>query len=121
MSQAAVTFAYNGNQEDWLRDGIRKMRTFRFNCIWSGPYSQERVRLGYVDTNLAERVYRESEIPHAMELEPGGKRPDVFDNAYKNFVTEEVEKWVLPYKDNPWNLSYWQQSEIDSQQKVCHS
>ena len=68
MSQATVTFVYNGNQEDWLRDGIRKMRALGFNCVWSGPYSQERIRLGYVDTDLAERVYRESEIPHAIHV-----------------------------------------------------
>lgn len=42
MSQAAVTFAYNSSQEDWLRDGIRKMRELGFKCVWSGPYSQER-------------------------------------------------------------------------------
>jgi len=116
MSQAAVTFAYNGNQENWLRDGIRKMRALGFNCVWSGPYSQERVRLGYVNTDLAERVYRESEIPHAIhvplvkhavELEPGERRPDVFGDAYKKFVTDEVEKWVVPYKDNPWILGYY--------------
>ena len=116
MSEAAVTFAYNGNQEDWLRDGIRKMRALGFNCVWSGPYSQERVRLGYVDTGLAERIYRESNIPHAIhvplvkhkvELEPGEKKPDVFSDAYKQFVTDEVEKWVVPYKDNPWILGYY--------------
>ncbi len=116
MSQAAVTFAYNGNQEEWLRDGIRKMRTLGFNCVWSGPYSQERIRLGYVDTDLAERVYCESEIPHAIhvplvkhavELETGEKRPDVFGEAYREFVAEEVEKWVVPYKANPWILGYY--------------
>ena len=46
-------------------------------------------------------------VKHAVELEPGEKRPDVFDDAYKKFVTEEVEKWVVPYKDNPWILGYY--------------
>ncbi len=116
MSQAAVTFTYNGSQEDWLRDGIRKMRELGFNCVWSGPYSQERIRDGFVDAELAERVYRESEIPHAIhvplvkhavELEPGEKRPDVFDSAYEQFVADEVAKWAVPYKDNPWLLGYY--------------
>ena len=37
MSEAAVTFAYGGSQEAWMRDGIRKMRALGFNCVWSGP------------------------------------------------------------------------------------
>jgi len=116
FSKAAVTFAYNGSQEDWLRDGIRKMRELGFNCVWSGPYSQERIRLGYVDTDLAERVYRESRIPyaiqiplikHAVELGSGEKRSDVFSDAYKQFVMDEVAKRVPSYKDNPWILGYY--------------
>ena len=63
FSEGAVTFSYNGNQEAWLRDGIRKMRDLGYNCVWSGPYSTERVRLGFVDLELAERVYREEKIP----------------------------------------------------------
>ena len=59
-SQAAVTFAYKGDQEAWMRDGIRKMRELGYNCVWSGPYSQCRIRADYVDTRLAERVYREA-------------------------------------------------------------
>ena len=39
FSQGAVTFAYNGDQEAWLRDGIRKMRNLGYNCVWGGPYS----------------------------------------------------------------------------------
>ena len=44
MSEGAVTFAYDGSQEEWMRDGIRKMRELGFNCVWSGPYSLERIR-----------------------------------------------------------------------------
>ena len=31
MSEAAITFAYGGSQEEWMRDGIRKMRALGFN------------------------------------------------------------------------------------------
>ena len=65
------------------------MRELGYNCVWSGPYSTERTRFGYVDYELAERVYREEKIPHAIhvplikhqvELGPGEKRPDVFSD-----------------------------------------
>ncbi|MCY4597384.1 MAG: hypothetical protein OXC19_21605 [Bryobacterales bacterium] len=80
----AVTFAYGGSQEEWMRDGIRKMRELGFNSVWSGPYILERIRLGNIDAELADKVYREAEIPHAIhvplikhqvELKPGEKRP----------------------------------------------
>lgn len=116
FSEGAVTFSYNGDQEAWLRDGIRKMRDLGYNCVWSGPYSTERVRLGFVDTDLAERVYREEKIPHAIhvpliqhavELQPGEKRPDVFSDEYARFVRETVARYVTPNKDNPWILGYY--------------
>lgn len=49
FSRDAVTYSYNGNQEAWLRDGIKKMRELGYNCVWSGPYSTERTRFGFVD------------------------------------------------------------------------
>ena len=111
-----MTFAYNGDQEAWLRDGIRKMRDLGYNCVWSGPYSTERIRLGFVDTDLAERVYREERIPHAIhvplikhavELKRGEKRVDVFSQEYARFVHETVARYVTPNKDNPWILGYY--------------
>ena len=76
FSRDAVTYSYNGSQEAWLRDGIKKMRELGYNCVWSGPYSTERARFGYVDYELAERVYREEKIPHAIHVPvdqaPGG-------------------------------------------------
>ena len=33
MSEAAITFAYGGRQEEWMRDGIRKMRELGFNSV----------------------------------------------------------------------------------------
>ena len=116
FSQGAVAFSYNGSQEAWLRDGIKKMRDLGYNCVWSGPYSMERIRLGFVDTALAERVYREEKIPHAIhvplikhqvELKPGEKRPDVFSDEYARFVQKTVARYVAPNKDNPWILGYY--------------
>ena len=116
MSQAAVTFAYKGDQEAWMRDGIRKMRELGYNCVWSGPYSQCRTQSDYVDKELAERVYRESKMPyalqvplikHAVELVPGEKRPDVFSAEYTQFVVDEVARRVRPNRDNPWLLGYY--------------
>ena len=63
MSEGAFTFAYDGSQEEWMRDGIRKMREPGFNWIRSGPYSLERIRFGNVDAELADKIYREFEIP----------------------------------------------------------
>lgn len=116
FSQGAVTFAYNGDQEAWLRDGIRKMRELGYNCVWSGPYSTERIRLGFVDAELAERVYREEGIPHAIhvplikhqvELKPGEKRVDVFSEEYARFVRESVARYVTPNKDNSSIMGYY--------------
>lgn len=57
MSEGAITFAYGGSQEEWMRDGIRKVRQLGFNCVWSGPYSLERVRFGNIDVDLADREF----------------------------------------------------------------
>ena len=116
MSEAAVTFAYGGSQEKWMRDGIRKMRELGFNCVWSGPYSLERIRFGNIDADLADKIYREAKIPyaihvplikHQVELEPGEKRPDVFSAKYQRYVSDEVAKRVIPNRDNPWVLGYY--------------
>ena len=116
MSEGAITFAYDGSQEEWMRDGVRKMRELGFNCVWSGPYSLERIRFGNIDADLADKVYREAEIPyaihvplikHPVELKPGEKRPDVFSAKYQRYVSEEVAKRVTPNQDNPWILGYY--------------
>ena len=116
FSKGTVTYSYNGDQEAWLRDGIKKMRELGYNCVWSGPYSTERARFGYVDYELAERVYREEKIPHAIhvplikhqvELKPGEKRPDVFSDEYAEFVRKNVKRYVEPNKDNPWIMGYY--------------
>ena len=101
FSRDTVTYSYRGNQEAWLRDGIKKMRELGYNCVWSGPYSTERTRFGYVDYELAERVYREEKIPHAIhvplikhqvEMKPGEKRPDVFSDEYATFVRKRTSR-----------------------------
>ena len=116
MSEGAVTFAYDGSQEEWMRDGIRKMRDLGFNCVWSGPYSLERIRFGNIDAKLADKVYREAKIPyaihvplikHQVEIKPGEKRPDVFSAKYQRYVSAEVAKRVRPNRDNPWVLGYY--------------
>ena len=116
MSEAAITFVYGDSQEEWMRDGIRKMRALGFNCFWSGPYSLERIPSGNNDTDLADRIYREAEIPHAIhvplikhqvELKPGARRPDVFRATYRRFVGEEVARRVAPHRDKPWVLGYY--------------
>ena len=99
-----------------MRDGIRKMRELGFNSVWSGPYSLELIRFGNIDADLADKVYREAEIPyaihvplikHQVELKPGEKRPDVFSAKYQRHVSEEVAKRVAPNQDNPWLLGYY--------------
>ncbi|MEM6777054.1 MAG: hypothetical protein AAF670_05320 [Planctomycetota bacterium] len=116
FSRGAVTFSYKGDQEAWLRDGIQKMRQLGYNCVWSGPYSTERVRLGFVDIALAERVYLEERIPHAIhvplikhqvELAPGELRPDVFSDEYAQFVDDHVTRYVSPHINNPWIMGYY--------------
>jgi hypothetical protein len=116
FQKGAVNFTYNGDQEAWLKDGIKKMRDLGYNCVWSGPYSQERIREGFVDAKLAERVYREADIPHglhipllkhAVELAPGEIRPDVFSPEFEQFVKDKVAEYVPLYKDNPWLIGYY--------------
>ena len=116
MSEGAITFAYGGSQEEWMRDGIRKMRELGFNSVWSGPYSLERIRFGNIDADLADKVYRDAGIPyavhvplvkHQVELKPGETRPDVFGADYRRFVRQEVDRRVRPHRDNPWILGYY--------------
>ena len=116
MSEGAITFSYEGDQQEWMRDGIRKMRALGFNSVWSGPYSLERIRFGNIDAGLADTVYRESKMPyaihvplikHQVELKPGEKRPDVFSVEFRRYVREEVAKRVVPHRDNPWVLGYY--------------
>ncbi|MFL3657847.1 MAG: hypothetical protein ACJ07L_07315 [Opitutales bacterium] len=115
-TQGAVTFTYDGDQEAWFRDTIKRMHDLGYNCVWSGPYCPERARSGYVDKRLAEKVFREADMPygypvalikHFVELKPGEKRPDVFSNEYKKFVQEEVRQHVTPIKDDPWIIGYY--------------
>ncbi|MDE0110336.1 MAG: hypothetical protein OXN96_21230 [Bryobacterales bacterium] len=116
MSEGAITFAYGGSQEEWIRDGLRKMRELGFNCVWSGPYSLERIRFGNIDADMADKIYRQAEIPyaihvplikHQVELKPGEIRPDVFSAKYQRYVSEEVAKRVAPNRDSPWILGYY--------------
>ncbi|MEM9157416.1 MAG: hypothetical protein AAGB46_00095 [Verrucomicrobiota bacterium] len=115
-TEGAVTFVYNGDQEAWFKDTVKRMKDLGYNCVWSGPYCPERARSGFIDKRLAEKVFKDAEIPygypvalikHAVELEPGEKRPDVFSNEYKKFVQGEVEQHVIPNKDDPWIIGYY--------------
>lgn len=115
-TQGAVTFIYDGNQEAWFRDTIKRMQDLGYNCVWSGPYCPERARSGFIDKRLAEKVFKDASIPygypvalikHAVELKPGEKRPDVFSDEYAEFVRGEVEQHVIPNKDDPWIMGYY--------------
>jgi len=84
--------------------------------VWSGPYCPERLQKGYVDKELARKVFREAKIPyafplplikHAVELKPGEERPDVFSDGYKRFVQGLVSKHVPQIKEDPWVMGYY--------------
>jgi len=114
--QSAVTFTYNGDQEAWIRGSIQRMRDLGFNCVWSGPYCPERLMKGFVDKELAEKVFSEANMPYAfpiplikhdVELQPGEKRPDVFSDEYRQYVEALVAKHVPKLKDNPWVMGYY--------------
>ncbi|OUW16235.1 MAG: hypothetical protein CBD18_07395 [Opitutales bacterium TMED158] len=114
--RGAITFAYGGDQEAWLRGTIQRMRDLGYNCVWSGPYCPERMREGYVDRELAERVFAESEIPYAfplplikhnVELKPGELQPDVFSDEYSQYVDELAAKYVPPLANSPWIMGYY--------------
>ena len=114
--QGAITFTYGGDQEAWLRGTIQRMRDLGYNCVWSGPYCPERMRKGFVDKELAERIFEESEIPygfpiplikHNVELQPGEKQPDVFSDEYIQYVNDLVARYVPKLKDNPWIMGYY--------------
>ncbi|MEM9283514.1 MAG: hypothetical protein AAGA96_16950 [Verrucomicrobiota bacterium] len=116
FTESAVTFVYDGDQEAWLNGSIQKMRDLGYNCVWTGPYCPERLSTGYVDRELAERVFSEAKIPyafplpilkHRVEMAPGEKRPDVFDDSYTTFVEELVSKYVPKLKDDPWIMGYY--------------
>ena len=81
-----------------------------------GHTATERVHRGFVDLELAERVYREEKIPHAIhvplikhnvELNPGEKHVDVFSAEFADFVRKSVARHVTPNKDNPWVMGYY--------------
>jgi len=115
-SKSAVTFAYLGDQEAWLKGSIERMRNLGYNCVWTGPYCPERLQSGYVDKAIAEKVFREARIPyafplpilkHRVEMGEGEKRPDVFDESFTQFVNELVEKHVPQLSENPWVMGYY--------------
>ncbi len=114
--RGAITFSYGGDQEAWLRGSIQRMRDLGYNCVWSGPYCPERMREGFVDRELAEKVFAESAIPYAfpiplikhnVELKPGEKQPDVFSDEYIRYVNDLISKYVPKLKDNPWIMGYY--------------
>jgi len=115
-TQSAVTFTYGGDQEAWFKGSIQRMRDLGFNCVWSGPYCPERLQANFVDKALARKVFREADFPyvfplplikHAVELEPGEERPDVFDEPYIQFVHELAAEFVPELKDDPWVMGYY--------------
>ena len=116
FSQGAVNFAYNGDQEEFFRDGVTKLKDLGYNCSWGGPYSQERIREGFIDPEIGEAVYKDAEFPyalhvpiikHSVELKPGETRPDVFSKEYKLSVIDLVNETVAENKDNSWLLGYY--------------
>ena len=69
-----------------------------------------------MDQALARKVFKEAKIPygfpiplikHAVELEEGEKRVDVFSEQYIQFVDELVSEFVPGLKDNPWVMGYY--------------
>jgi hypothetical protein len=116
FTQSAVHFVFADDQEAWLKGSIQRMRDLGFNCVWSGPYCPERLQSDFVDKALAEKVFREAEIPyvfplplvkHFVELNPGEERPDVFSKEYVQFVNEMAAEFVPELKDNPWVMGYY--------------
>jgi hypothetical protein len=90
-SRAAVTFAYKGNQEAWMRDGIRKMRELGYNCVWSGPYpTRTWVRLApYVDV-LAPQDLSEAN-PVRAHIEATGKPALLSDQEFGNVYPLSIQ------------------------------
>lgn len=116
FSKSAVTFSYQGDQEAWLKGSIQRMRDLGYNCVWTGPYCPERLQSGYVDKALARKVFREAKIPyafplpilkHTVEMVPGEKRPDVFDDTFTQCVDDLVAEFVPDLKDDPWVMGYY--------------
>lgn len=116
FSKGAVNFAYNGDQEEFFRDGVEKMKALGYNCAWGGPYSQERIREGFIDPEIAVKVYKEAKFPyalhvpiikHSVELKPGEIRPDVFSPEFTVSVALKVAEILPENKDNKWLLGYY--------------
>ncbi len=116
FSKGAVNFAYNGDQAAFFKDGVKKVKDLGYNCAWGGPYSQERIREGFIDPEIGVKVYKEADFPYALhvpiikhmvELKPGETRPDVFSKEFKLFVTELVNETVAENKENSWLLGYY--------------
>ena len=116
FTQSAVTFTFRGSQEAWLRGTIQRMRDLGYNCVWSGPYCPERLQKGFVDKELAERIFAENTIPYAfpiplikhnVELKPGEQQPDVFSDEYIRYVDDLVAQYVPRLKDDPWIMGYY--------------
>jgi hypothetical protein len=116
FSKSAVTFAYKGDQEAWLKGSIERVRDLGYNCFWTGPYCPERLQSKYVDRALAEKVFRDAKIPyvfplpilkHDVEMAPGEKRPDVFDDSFAETVNKLIGEYVPSLKDDPWIMGYY--------------
>lgn len=115
-SEGAVLFAYNKSQEKWIGDGVDIMKNLGYNCVWTGPYTSDRNRDGFIDTELAEKIYKEKKIAyavqiplirHQVEIPKGEIRRDVFGKEYKAFVRKKVTDIAGKYKNDPWVMGYF--------------
>lgn len=116
FSKGAVNFAYNGDQEEFFRDGVEKMKALGYNCAWGGPYSKERIREGFIDPEIAVKVYKEASFPyalhlpiikHSVELKPGEIRPDVFSPEFTVSIAQKVEEILPQNRKNKWLMGYY--------------
>jgi hypothetical protein len=115
-SCTAATRKFGDDKETWVRDSLKKAREMGFNCALGGASSPERNLNGFVDIDLAERIFKEEGFPYAVgvilikhpwEFEEGETLPDLFDPEYKAMIEARAKAVCPRAKDDPLVMGYY--------------
>ena len=115
-SKTAAEKLFGDDKEAWIRDTLAKARAMGFNAALGGATSPERNLNGFVDVELAERIFREENFPyaagvillkHPWEFVEGETLPDIFSPEFRQLVESRAEAVCPKVKDDPLVMGYY--------------
>ena len=115
-SDLACQNVYGGDADVWMKDSFHKAKAMGFNCALGSATSPERNLNGFVDTEKAEKLFRESNFPfavgvillkHPWEFVDGETLPDIFHPDYDQLIRSRAAQVCPKYKDDPLCMGYY--------------